>query len=107
MHLTGPQFRTVKYYLDHRDHAPTWAEFARRYTRYLVLWTMTGVAASYLFTQMGFPMLAYLVVGMFAGAALREMRQHHHVIRAWPAIALIVNWDRARELVTETEGPPG
>jgi hypothetical protein len=98
MKLTDPQLRTVRYYLKHRDHAPTWAGFFRRFARTLFLWTITGVVGSYVCVVMGLPMLAFLLVGMLVGAALRELRQHHHVSQSWPAVAAIVDWKRAQEL---------
>jgi hypothetical protein len=43
-------------------------------------------------------MVAWFLAGMLVGAAIREARQHHHVSRVWPAIAAIVDWDRAQAL---------
>ncbi len=110
MQLTGQQLRTVRYYLDHRDRPPTWAGFLRRFARVLVLWVVVGVAGCYLCVVAGLPTVAWLLAGMLVGAALREARQHHHVSRAWPAIAAIVDWDRAQALAgagSEKHAEPG
>ena len=106
MKLTGPQLRTVRYYLQHRDHAPTWGGFLRGFARTLVLWAVVGVAGGYLCVALDRPMFAYLLAGMLVGAALREVRQHHHVSRAWPAIAAIVDWERAQALVATSDAKP-
>lgn len=98
MQLTGPQLRTVQYYLDHRHSPPTWAGFLRRFARVLLQWAAMGAAGIYLCVAAGVPMVAWLLAGMLVGGVLREARQHHHVSRAWPAIAAIVDWERAQAL---------
>ena len=108
MQLTGPQLRTVRYYLDHRYHAPTWAGFLRRFARVLVLWAAVGAVGGYMCVAAGVPMVAWLLAGMLVGAALRDARHHSHVSRAWPAIAAIVDWERAEALAeAQRHAEPG
>lgn len=98
MQLTGPQRRMVCFYRDHRHAPPTVGGFFRRGARLLLLWAACGVAGSYLCTLLDQPALAFLVVGMLAGAALREFRQYLWVVQVWPAVDAILDWQRVEEL---------
>ena len=98
MQLTGPQRRTLQFYLQHENKLPTWAWFFRRFSRTLVLWTTVGAIGSTVCVQVGVAFLALFLVGMLVGAALREIRQFHFGRQCWPVVAAIVNWERAQKL---------
>ena len=103
MRLTGPQLRTLRWYLEHRDTPPTFGVFLRRFARVFVLWVACGVLCASAFARIGLPEAAYLIAGVFLGATLREIRQHVWAVRVWPAIAAVVDWERAARLVAEAE----
>jgi hypothetical protein len=101
MELTGPQLRTLRWYLEHRDGPPTLGGFLRRSTRMFILWVACGVLCTALFTQIGMPEGVYVIVGMFLGGSLREIRQHNWAVQVWPAVAAVVNWELVERLVAE------
>ena len=103
MQLTGPQLRTLRWYLDHRDNPPTLGGFLRRFARVFVLWVACAALCGVAFIRIGVPEGAYLIGGTFLGAALREIRQHTWAARVWPVIAAVVDWERAARLVAAAE----
>jgi hypothetical protein len=103
MQLTGPQLRTLRWYLDHRHSPPTFGGFLRRFARVLVLWVAVGVVLSLVAIQIGWPELAYLFAGLVLGAILREARLHVSATQIWPAIAAAIDWERTERLVAEAE----
>ena len=106
MHLTGQQLRTLRYYLKHKDHNPTWGEFLTEFGLTLILWTVIGAVGGILTEQIGMPLIGVFMVGMLLGAAIREAHQHDNLSRSWPALSMIVDWDRAQALLEESERLP-
>jgi hypothetical protein len=96
--------RTLQYYLAHRDRSPTVGEFLRRFSGVLLFWTVCAAALAWYFVSIGWSGLAYLCVGVFAGAALREFRQHLWTVRVWPAIVAATDWNRVEDLVARASG---
>ena len=103
MQLTGPQVRTLRWHLEHRDSPPTWGGFLRRFARVLILWVACAALCAVTFVRIGLPECAYLMGGVFLGAALREVRQYRWAVSIWPAIAAVMDWERAERLVAKAE----
>ena len=76
MRLTGPQLRELRWHLEHRDSPPTLGRFLRRFAWVFVRWIVCAALGTAVFVRIGWPEGAYLIGGMFLGAALRVIRQH-------------------------------
>src|SRR5262249_26951785 len=107
MELTRPQRRMLRFYREHRDKPPTIGGFVRHGARVLVVWGGWAAAVGIYFSSVReSPALAYLFVGMFTGAALREFRGYVYTVQVWPALAAIVDWQRVEELARFADGEP-
>src|SRR4051812_30364167 len=103
MQLTGPQIRALRWHLENRNSPSTLGRFLQRFARVLVLWVACAALSAVVFVRIGLPEGAYVTAGAFLGAALREFRQHRWGVSVWPAIAAVVDWDRAERLVADAE----
>jgi hypothetical protein len=104
MKFTKSQIQTVRYYLDHQHHPPTWYGFLRRIGWVLLMWAFVGAVGFYVCDAIGVPMIGWLGVGMMIGATIREARRHYHTTEVWPAIVAIVDWERAKKIGSEERG---
>lgn len=103
MRLTGPQIRTLRWHVEHRNKPPTLGGFFRDSARIMVLWIACAIFCIAYFTFVSLPEGAYVCGGAFLGAILREVRQYRWAVSVWPAIAAVMDWERAERLVAEAE----
>lgn len=102
--LTRPQVRFLRYYLNHRNQPPTIGDFLRKFGRTLLLWVVFAIASSWYCVARGMPGMAYLLIGLFAGAGLREIRQLLWTMQVWSAAVAITDWRRVEELLSGSTG---
>jgi len=102
--LTRSQIRLLRYYLDHRNQPPTVVDFLRKFGLVLLLWVAFAAASCWYCFSKGMPEFAYVLIGLFAGAILREIRQLIWTMQVWPAAVAITDWRRVEELLAGSTG---
>jgi hypothetical protein len=105
MQLTTSQLRVLRYYHDHRTKGPTVGGFLYRFAKVLILWIAFAVVGSWILFEKEIFGFAYLLIGIFVGAILREIRHLIWAMQVWPILVAITNWQRVEELLPKSSGP--
>jgi FtsH-binding integral membrane protein len=104
MPLNKSQYRLLHIYRRFRDQGgPRLGDFlGLRTFGFLIGSTLIILGAS----LNGWLWFSGLGVGLFAGLLLIQVTNARHVIRNWPTIAEVVDWQRLDTLLREEEQPP-
>jgi hypothetical protein len=65
---------------------------------------LTGAAtASTWFIWAGWPVATWLLIGMCAGAFLRDIGRIQVFLRTWPMLHAVIDWQRVQKLLSSDE----
>jgi hypothetical protein len=99
--LNTIQRRALNFYKDHRERPLTGRRgallLAPAVARYAIVAGIIIVAL----VQLGMHNAALWMSGLFAGAALREVRHVYNAVQNWPVFVSLLNWDRIDALLAE------
>ncbi len=99
MTLTKIQLKLLKNYERYHADSLTVSGIIRTC---LLSWLLLLVSAAIGFwatTAVGVPAAGWLVVGMCAGAFLRDIGRFQVLFRTWPVLREVISWERVRELI--------
>ena len=103
MKLTKIQLAWLRQYEKFRAGSPTVSGIIRAcWLSWLFL--LCGAAFGFLVTnEVGSPAVGWLVIGMCAGAFLRDIGRFQVLFRTWPVLREVISWERVRELIQTHE----
>jgi len=99
MTLTKIQLRLLKNYERFRADSLTVSGIIRTCFLSWLLLLGGGAFGFWVATEAGIPAVGWLVVGMCAGAFLRDIGRFQVLFRTWPVLQEIISWERVRELI--------
>lgn len=105
MKLTKTHRKLLKFYIQHRTTPPTLSSVLRSFALSWSLLALMGAASTW-FIWAGWPVVAWLYIGVCAGAFLRDISRIHLLFRTWPMLHAVLDWERAQELHASNETDP-
>ena len=99
MKLTRIQRKLLRYYAQHSTKPPTVWSVLRAFA---VSWLLLAAcaAASTWFIWAGWPVVAWVLIGLCGGAFLRDIGRIQVFLRTWPVLHAIIDWPRVQELLS-------
>ena len=104
MHLTKLQRHALQVYRWYHQHPPTLQFYLIAMmwrSSYLIYLGIVGLAVLLLFISRATAMggWVYLLLGVIIGIFIRALLSHHQVIRLWPVLDSIIDWDKVEALL--------
>jgi len=102
MKLTKIHRKLLKFYTQHQTTPPTVSSVVRAYA---LPWTLLAAmaSASTWFIWAGWPVVAWLLIGVCAGAFLRDIGRIRILFQSWPLLHAVLDWERVQELHASDE----
>src|SRR4030095_480079 len=98
MKITKTQRKLLKFYAQHRTTHPRVVTMLRSFAvAWLVLALLAGASAWFIWA--GWPAVAWLFIGVCAGAFLRDIGRIRILFRTWPVLRASLDWQRVHDLL--------
>jgi hypothetical protein len=102
MQINKPQAALLEIYRRFRTSPPGYADFFRTaWLKYLLLAVAVVAPSVAIAFAAGWPSIAAFAVGMVFGVALNDESGFRQLLRLWPAIEAVLDWNKIDQLLEE------
>lgn len=98
MKLTKTQRKLLQFYMQHQTIAPTVPSVLRAFGFSWGVLVLLAAASTW-FIRAGWSPVAWVFIGICAGAFLRDVGRIRILFRTWPVIHSVLDWQRVQELL--------